>query len=217
MKNKTLLLGMILLIVSFLLAACTGDNSETEDNENQNNKETNTEEGMNNESNTSNEETADGNSDESMSEHMSSDGDVPEELDMAENPTYEFGTTAIITAEHMNMEGMTGAEAKIVEAYDTTAYAVTYTPTNGGEPVENHKWVIHEELENPGEEPLEPGTEVTLNADHMEGMDGAEATIDSAEDTTVYMVNFKPTNGGEEVFNHKWVIESELRPVEPAD
>ena len=57
---------------------------------------------------------------------------------------------------------------------------------------------------------MKPGDEATLAADHMEGMDGATATIDSAEDTTVYMVDFTPTTGGEPVTNHKWVTEEEL-------
>lgn len=111
------------------------------------------------------------------------------------------------------MEGMKGAEATIVGAYDTTAYAISYTPTTGGERVENHKWVIHEEIPDAGEAPLEPGSEVTINAEHMEGMDGVTAEIDSAEQTTVYMINFTPTTGGEEVTNHKWVTENELSPV----
>ena len=82
-------------------------------------------------------------------------------------------------------------------------------PETGGEPVENHKWVIHEELEDPGSEPLAAGDEAVIAADHMEGMNGANATIDSAEETTVYMVDFK-TADGQEVTNHKWVTESEL-------
>ena len=44
-------------------------------------------------------------------------------------------------------------------------------------------------------------------------MDGATAVIESAVDTTVYMIDFTTTTG-EEVENHKWVIESELSPVE---
>ena len=47
----------------------------------------------------------------------------------------------------------------------------------------------------------------------MEGMKGAKATIDATERTTVYMIDFKPTNGGETVKNQKWVTESELLPV----
>nr|WP_251127791.1 YdhK family protein [Exiguobacterium sp. s154] len=140
----------------------------------------------------------------------SGSGEVPDDLQEAENPTFEVGSQAIIETDHM--EGMKGAEATIVGAYDTTAYAVTDTPTDGGEPVENHKWVIHTELENPGDEPLETGDQATIAADHMEGMDGATATVDSTEETTVYMVDFVPTTGGEEVTNHKWVTESELSP-----
>ncbi len=143
-----------------------------------------------------------------MNMDHSGSGEVPDDLQEAQNPTFEVGSQAIIETDHM--EGMKGAEATIVGAYDTTAYALTYTPETGGEPVENHKWVIHEELENPGDEPLEAGDEATISADHMEGMDGATATIDSAEQTTVYMVDFVPTTGGEEVTNHKWVTEDEL-------
>jgi hypothetical protein len=44
----------------------------------------------------------------------------------------------------------------------------------------------------------------------MEGMNGATATIDTAEQTTVYRVDFKPTDVGEKVTNHKWLTESEL-------
>ncbi|MBR3217674.1 MAG: YdhK family protein, partial [Exiguobacterium sp.] len=59
---------------------------------------------------------------------------------------------------------------------------------------------------------LSEGDEVVLAADHMEGMDGAEATIDTAEETTVYMVDYT-TEDGEEVTNHKWVTESELEAM----
>src|SRR5699024_5356488 len=79
----------------------------------------------------------------------SSSGEVPDELEDAESPKYEEGSKAIIETDHM--AGMKGAEATIDGAYDTTAYTVSYTPTDGGEPVEDHKWVIHEELENPDE------------------------------------------------------------------
>ena len=49
-----------------------------------------------------------------------------------------------------HMQGMNGAEATIVGSYSTTVYAVTYTPTTGGGKVSNHKWVIHEELKELG-------------------------------------------------------------------
>lgn len=41
-------------------------------------------------------------------------------------------------------------------------------------------------------------------------MKGAKATIDSAEKTTVYMVDYEPTTGGDPVKNHMWVTGSEL-------
>lgn len=144
--------------------------------------------------------------------HMGMDhsgsGELPDGLQEAENPKFEVGSQATIEADHMR--GMDGAEATIVGAFDTTVYAISYTPTTGGNPVRNHKWVIHEELENPGSEPLNAGDEATVTADHMTGMDGATATIDSAEETTVYMIDFKPMDGGSRVTNHKWVTEDEL-------
>jgi hypothetical protein len=51
-----------------------------------------------------------------MSKHMSSSGEVSAGLKEAENPKYEVGSTAIIKAKHMNMEGMSGAEATIAGA-----------------------------------------------------------------------------------------------------
>lgn len=203
-KNK-ILLGLLSIFAVFLMAAC--GNGETQPNEESQSTETESrsEEEMDMESH------SEGHMEHSADE-MSSSGEVPEDLKEAENPTYEVGSRTIIEAEHM--QGMDGAEATISGAFDTTVYTVSYTPTNGGDPVEDHKWVIHEELEGPGEAPLEPGTEVTLDADHMKGMDGATATIDSAEQTTVYMVDFVTTDTEEEVQNHKWVTESELAPVE---
>ncbi|MFC7321504.1 YdhK family protein [Halobacillus campisalis] len=190
MKMKKRMLGLAALLLILLVAACSSDEQENEStNENE-------------ESNESSEEM-----DHSEMNHSSS-GEVPDDLEEAEDPSYEVDSTAVMNADHM--PGMDGAEATISGAFDTVAYVVSYDPTNGGERVEDHKWVIHEELEDPGEAPLEEGAEVTLNASHMEGMEGAEATIDSAEETTVYMVDFEPTDGGEKVENHKWVTESEL-------
>lgn len=140
--------------------------------------------------------------------HHSGSGEVPAGLKEATNPAFKIGSQAIIEAGHM--KGMKGAKATIVGAYDTTAYAVSYTPTTGGPKVTNHKWVIHEEIQNVGAEPFKPGDEVVLEADHMPGMKGAKATIDSAEKTTVYMVDYKPTTGGNPVKNHMWVTGSEL-------
>lgn len=206
MANK-ILMGIITFGAALTLSACTGENAE-DSNENQISQEqTNKMSGHD----MGQDETSNGTEgmDHSTMNH-SANGEIPEGLQEAVNPTFPVGSKAIIQVDHM--KGMKGAEATIVGAYDTTVYTVSYTPTNGGEPVTNHKWVIHEELEGAGEEPLEPGTEVTINADHMEGMQGAKATIDSAIETTVYMVNYTSTTG-EKVTNHKWVTESELSAV----
>lgn len=138
-------------------------------------------------------------------------GEIPEGLMEAENPTYKLGDTVIMQAGHM--EGMEGAEATIVGAFETTAYEVSYNPTNGDPRVENHKWVIQEEIMDAGIDPFGVGSEVMLEAEHMEGMNGATAIIDAAESTTVYMVDYTSTDTGETIKNHKWVTEQELAPV----
>ncbi|AWE07242.1 hypothetical protein DCE79_07545 [Lysinibacillus sp. 2017] len=143
----------------------------------------------------------------SSHQHHSSNGELPEGLQAAKNPTFPVGSTVLMEADHM--EGMNGVDATIVGAYDTTVYAVTYTPTTGGNPEREHKWVIHEELQIDDNEPLKQNSKVSLNADHMEGMQGATATIDTIEEMTVYMVDYT-SSSGEKVKNHKWVTESEL-------
>lgn len=179
---KKIVIGIVSLATAFTLSACASDDKEARKHENIE-------------------------MDHSGMNH-SSTGEVPESVKVADNPTYEVGSQAILKTDHM--EGMKGAEATIVGAYDTIAYIISYTPISGGERVENHKWVIQEELKDAGDKILEPGTKVTIEADHMDGMKGAAADIDSAELTTVYMVDYTPTSGGEIVKNHKWVTESEL-------
>lgn len=144
----------------------------------------------------------------SAHEHDPDGGPPPEGIQEASDPRYEVGETVVLNADHM--PGMDGADATISGAFDTTTYSVSYTPTDGGEPVTDHKWVVHEELEDPGDAPLAPGSEVVLDAEHMSGMDGAEATIDRSTDETVYMVDFEMD--GMEMTNHKWVVESEIQP-----
>lgn len=139
-------------------------------------------------------------------------GIVPAEIEPAMDPMYQPGEEVVITEGHM--PGMMGASAEIVGAFDTYAYSVTYYPTDGGEPVYDHKWVVREEIRDAGEAPLEVGTEVILEADHMPGMEGATAVIEAVEDTTVYVIDYQPTDGGELVRNHKWVTDRELAPVD---
>lgn len=133
---------------------------------------------------------------------------LPAGLQAAQHPAYPVGSKVTIRADHM--PGMDGAEATVSGAYDTVVYAVSYTPEGGGQAVSGHRWVVQEELQGAGAEPLQPGDEAILEADHMKGMRGARATIDSAERTTVYTVDYVPTTGGKLVKNHMWVTESEL-------
>lgn len=207
MNKKKIIGGVITLSSLALLAACSpqdSGNQESVDTSEQSSTptvENSSESDMMNESESM----------DDMGGMMHDDsGEIPEGLQEAENPTYPVGDTVTIQTDHM--AGMEGATGTIVGAFDTVAYEVTYEPTNGDSTVENHKWVLKEEIPEARnqEEPLSEGTEVTLEASHMEGMEGATATIDSAEETTVYMLDYQPTDGGEMVKNHKWVTEDEL-------
>lgn len=148
-------------------------------------------------------------SDSGGMEHPMDGGPAPEGIETAASPTYPVGTEVTLTADHM--EGMDGANATIAGAYDTYTYAVDFTPSAGGEPVKDHKWVVQQEIKDAGDERLADGTEVTLEAEHMEGMKGAKATIASSTEETVYMVDYE--SDGMTMTNHKWVVESELKPA----
>ncbi len=142
-------------------------------------------------------------------DHPADGGPVPEGMVEASDPEYPVGSEVVLTTNHMH--GMEGATATIVGAYDTFTYAVTYMPTDGGPQVTDHKWVVQEEIENAGTERLADGTEVTLLADHMAGMEGATATIAFSTDETVYVVDYEAD--GMKMTNHKWVVTSEIEPV----
>lgn len=146
--------------------------------------------------------------DEEM-EHPMDGGPAPEGIAEASEPTYPVGTEVQLTADHM--EGMEGATATISGAFDTYTYSVNYTPAGGGDPVTDHKWVVQEEIEDAGDARLADGTEVTLLAVHMEGMEGVKAIIASSTDETVYMVDYE--TDGMKMTNHKWVVESEIQPA----
>ncbi|MCF2572661.1 YdhK family protein [Brevibacterium sp. UCMA 11754] len=142
-------------------------------------------------------------------EHAADGGQPPKGIEKASDPNYAVGDEVALTADHM--PGMKGAKATISGAFDTTTYSVSYSPTDGGDPVKDHRWVVHEELKNPGKAPLKDGAKATLNADHMPGMKGAEATIDSSTENTVYMVDIDTDDMT--MTNHKWVTEDEVQPV----
>ncbi|NRR75311.1 YdhK family protein [Tetragenococcus halophilus] len=55
-----------------------------------------------------------------------------------------MGDKVEVTDAHMDI--MEGVTATITGAYDTTLYQVTFTPEDSDEPMEDHKWVVAEEM-----------------------------------------------------------------------
>lgn len=139
--------------------------------------------------------------------NYSTNGEVPEDLRKAEDPAFPVGSQVLIRTGFE--EGAEPVEGTVVGAYETTVYIVSYEPSDGGDAVENYRWIIHEEIEEAGPDLFARGEEVVLDASHAAGMHGAEAYIEAVEETTVYMVDYvSPT--GEDVKNHKWFVEEEL-------
>lgn len=193
MKNNKFVTGIIAVATVFALSACSEKEAAPTPNDTPTNTEVN-----------------EGSMSHDEMNHTGS-GETPSDLAAAENPTYPVDSKATIETDHM--KGMKGATATITGAYDTTVYMVSYTPTTGGDMVKNHKWVIHEEIADHGDKPFKTGEDVVLEADHMDGMKGAKAVIESAEQATVYMLDYKDTVTGKDVKNHKWVTEDELSPI----
>lgn len=143
-------------------------------------------------------------------DHPADGGPAPAGMIPAVNPKFPVGSEVILKADHM--PGMDGARATVVGAYDETyTYSIDYTPVNGGDEVKDHRWVVQQEIEDAGADRLADGSEVTVTADHMTGMEGATATIAYSTDETVYMVDL--VADGMEMKNHKWVVESEMEPA----
>lgn len=112
---------------------------------------------------------------------------------------------------------MQGAEGVVSGAFDTTLYAVDYTAASGAK-VENHRWVIAEEIENSAGKAFAVGDTVTLGQGHMESLGGAglSAVIRQVAQGPAYMVDYDPTDGGARVVNHQWVAEFELMSADAA-
>lgn len=134
-------------------------------------------------------------------------GELPEGIKEAKNPKYPVGTKVIINAAH-DAE-MKGQEGVVVGAYDTIAYSVTYQPTNEDHEEVNYKWVVQEEVKGMADDPLKEHSEVIIYANRELGMKGAEGIIETVQETTVYMVDYK-TKDGRNIKNYQWFIESEL-------
>lgn len=141
--------------------------------------------------------------------HIHGSSGAPAGMAPAPNAKYPVGTQVKLTAGHM--PGMEGAGGKVTGVYSTQTYEVTYTPTTGGAPVKNHRWVVREETE--GQASHKAGDQVVLTADHMPGMKGARATIERVVTTPVYMLDVRGTDGSF-MRNHLWMQEDELAPAE---
>lgn len=162
------------------------------------------------------EETDSSSDDHSQMEH-DNEGRLPGNIKIEREPTYKVGDSVQINANHM--PGMEGSQGRIVAAFDTVAYAITYNSTIDDELVENHRWIVHEETTEGQDQldtPFEVGDEVTVEAYHMPGMEGTIATITEVSETTVYLVDYIDTQSGEEVINHKWVTEEEIASLDDA-
>lgn len=186
--NRKWKMGVISLTAFLVLAACKDESGKDVTHEE-----------------TMGEET--GESTEHAQMNSSASGELPENLREAEDPKFPVGSNVLISAEYT--DGKQAVEGIVAGAYETAAYMVSYEPSNGGENVENYKWVIHEEIEEAGPDLFARGEKVVLNASHMAGMHGANAYIEAVEATTVYMIDY-PSLSGEKTENHKWVIEEEL-------
>ncbi|WP_238479197.1 YdhK family protein [Fructobacillus papyrifericola] len=138
---------------------------------------------------------------------MKMDESLPTNLKTAENPKYPVGSAITLEADHMT--GMKGAEGTVAAAYDTKLYEVTYQPTNGGKKVTGHKWLTKDDFKDMKDH--KKGDKVTLESEHMANMKGAKATITKVVDGPAYAVNYQPTNGGDMVKNHKYLVESEIK------
>jgi hypothetical protein len=136
-------------------------------------------------------------------------GKIPEGLKEAKNPKFKVGEQVIINAAHD--DDMQGSKGTIVGAYETTVYSISYESTTG-EPEENKKWFVREEIEPLGEKKIDVGSKVIIEADREEGMKGAEGVIDTVEKTNVYMVDYV-NKEGQTVENYQWLKESELSPA----
>jgi len=108
---------------------------------------------------------------------------VPEGLEEGESPTYEVDSIAIIEDDHRRCEGCRSNYSSCIRHYGIYCFV---NSNNWGKQVENHKWVIHDEIKEAGDDPFQTGSEVVIEAGHMEGMKGANAQIDSGKDDCVY-------------------------------
>ena len=83
----------------------------------------------NNSKSTNEESTSTASSEMNSMEGMNHEGMVPSSMKDAANPKFPVGSNVILLGDHM--EGMKGANAQVVGAFDTTMYEVSYEPKLG--------------------------------------------------------------------------------------
>ncbi|HWK21759.1 MAG TPA: DUF1541 domain-containing protein [Ureibacillus sp.] len=206
MDSKVLLVTMTLLTVLLLSACGWGDSDEEEPAE--------AGADITNNLNGTDKQVSEEETDDTVEHAGHAEGQLPEGLKEAENPKFPVGSTAVVNASHT--DGMEGAMATIKGAYETTVYSVSYTPTNGEPFEENHKWFVEGEISGMDDAEIGVGSDVIINVDHQAGMLGAEGSVDTVEDTIVYVVDYK-NSLGETVKNHLWLKESELETEEESE
>lgn len=138
-------------------------------------------------------------------EHPSDGGPAPKGMKPSREAKFANGSKVKILTDHM--DGLKDAKGTVVASFDTTIYAVDYIGTDGMK-VHDHKWVVHEELDNPKSQPLPNGAKIRIKADHMPGMRNATGRVAFSTTEPVYQVNYEAD--GKVYKNHKWVTESEI-------
>ena len=133
---------------------------------------------------------------------------VPEGMKSTNEGEFKVGDKVTITGAYARYER---CRSYCKGAYKTYAYVVSYKPTNGNEKVNNHKWVVNEEIKDAPKDGFSKGDTVKLEASHMSGMKGATVNIDNVKKTTVYVVDYKSKDNGKIIKNHKWMTGNELK------
>ena len=84
--------------------------------------------------------------DQKSESHMkhNDESKVPEDMTSTNEGEFKVGDKVTITAGHM--PGMKGATATVDSAEKTNVYMVTYTDTETGKEIKNHKWMSEDEL-----------------------------------------------------------------------
>ncbi|UDM31896.1 DUF1541 domain-containing protein [Lentilactobacillus laojiaonis] len=140
-----------------------------------------------------------------------------EGLMVAQAPNFKKGDSVTLLVDHVMAHmvmKMKGAPATIVAGYNTRAYAVDFYTTNDHTLVKDHKWIIQREIKGETDDSpaLSIGSKITIEANHMPGMRGAEATIVDSQEGNIYIVDVPAYEGQKPMMNHRWFMQDEMKP-----